>query len=240
MLQSGWDYWLAGLIEKASKMSSILPNKGKNMAKQQQTKPAVVQSPVSAKAEPKAKKASACSAKSQGFKNDSLFPRIQRAVSAIGASGKVVTPIDVLVRMELLKPAQVEDWRLGRVAYLERVINCNLTRLGRILRILRAHALDLKLKPSHTAYCRWGKRGHKAPLRFSKSGDRKLEEAYSCHFVRKGGELVRVKKAGPESVGSVAVRSNEEFMVREAVGIVFPEDAGPNGCRKERNIGQSL
>jgi hypothetical protein len=36
------------------------------------------------------------------------------------------------------------------VAYLEHVINCNLSRLSRLLRILRFHAHDLNLKPSLT------------------------------------------------------------------------------------------
>ncbi len=54
------------------------------------------------------------------FKTDPLFPRIERAVAAILASGKLVTPVDALIRMELLKPEDVENWRFGRIAYLER------------------------------------------------------------------------------------------------------------------------
>jgi hypothetical protein len=73
----------------------------------------------------------------------------------------------------------------GRVPFLERVINGNLTRLGRLLRILRFHAHDLNLKPSWTAYMRWGK-GPKQRLRFTKTGDPKLEEAYATHFVWPG------------------------------------------------------
>ena len=76
-------------------------------------------------------------------------------------------------------------WRRGRVPYLERVINCNLTRLSRLLRILRFHAHDLNLKPSWTAYMRWGK-GPKQRLRFTKTGEQKLEEAYATHFVWPG------------------------------------------------------
>ncbi len=120
------------------------------------------------------------------FQSNPLFPRIQRAVAAILDNGKVVAPIDVLIRMELLKPEDVENWRFGRVPYLERVIHCNLTKLRRILRILRMHAHDLKLMPSQTAYVRWGKRGHRAPLRFSKTGDPNVEDAYSRHFVWPG------------------------------------------------------
>jgi hypothetical protein len=80
---------------------------------------------------------------------------------------------------------RLEDWRHGRVAFFERVVNGNLTRLGRLLRILRFHAHDLNLKPSWTAYMRWGK-GPKQRLRFTKTGDPKLEEVYATHFVWQG------------------------------------------------------
>jgi hypothetical protein len=63
------------------------------------------------------------------------------------------------------------------------VIKCNLAKAGRILRILRFHAHDLNLLPRPTAYRPW-RRGPKPPLRFSKSGDHKIEEAYSRHFVK--------------------------------------------------------
>jgi hypothetical protein len=43
----------------------------------------------------------------------------------------------VLVAMGLLTSERLEDWRFGRVPFLERVINCNLRRLSRLLRILR-------------------------------------------------------------------------------------------------------
>jgi hypothetical protein len=69
----------------------------------------------------------------------------------------------------------------------ERVIAGNLTRLSRLLRILRFHVHDLNLKPSLTVYMRFGK-GPKQRLRFTKSGDAKLEEAYATHFVWPGKE----------------------------------------------------
>jgi len=77
-----------------------------------------------------------------------------------------------------------------RVPYLEKVIRCNLTRLSRLLRILRFHAHDLNLVPSVTAYMRWGK-GPKRCLRFTKTGDPRLEEAYARHFVWPGKGLWR-------------------------------------------------
>jgi len=119
------------------------------------------------------------------FRSDPLFPRIERAVATILKTRTVVTPIDVLVGMHLLTPEKVQDWRHGRVAYLERVIDCNLTRLSRALHILRFHVHDLNLLPSTTDYRRHGK-GRKQRLRFTKTGDPRLEAAYATHFVWPG------------------------------------------------------
>jgi len=119
------------------------------------------------------------------YRSDPLYPRIERAVNAVLANGKVVAPVDVLIGMDLLASDQLQKWRRGEVPYLERVITCNLPRLSRLLRILRFHAHDLNLKPSATVYMRHGK-GARQRLRFTKSGDAKLEEAYATHFVWPG------------------------------------------------------
>jgi hypothetical protein len=121
------------------------------------------------------------------YRQDPLYPRIASAVEDILRCGKIVTPVDVIVVMELLTHEHLDEWRRGRIPYLERVINCNLGRLGRLLRILRFHAHDLNLKPSMTGYMRWGK-GPKQRLRFTKTGDPRLEEAYATHFVWPGKE----------------------------------------------------
>ena len=126
------------------------------------------------------------------FRSDPLFPRIERAVAEQLAKGNVVAPVDVLVGMGLLRSEHLADWRRGRVAHLERVVTCNLSRVSRILRILRFHAHDLNLKPSFTVYNRHGK-GPKQRLRFSKTGDPNLETAYATHLVRLGSRLVVVQ-----------------------------------------------
>lgn len=119
------------------------------------------------------------------YREEALFPRIERAVSALLRRGKVVAPVDVLVGMGLLAPDRLEDWHRGRVPYLERVIQCNLSRLSRLLRILRFYAHGLKLVPSTSVYMRSGK-GPGRRLRFTKTGDSNLEEAYARHFVWPG------------------------------------------------------
>jgi hypothetical protein len=85
------------------------------------------------------------------------------------------------------------------VPYLEKVIHCNLAKASRILRLLRLHAHDLNMPPSHTAYVKWGN-GNRPPLRFSKTGEPKLEEAYSRHFLRPG--LKSKKRRPPEQTES--------------------------------------
>ncbi len=119
------------------------------------------------------------------YRTDPLYGRIERTVANILATGKVVTPIEILVSMDILALDKLEDWYAGRVPYLEKVIHCNLKSLARLLHILRFLAHDLNLVPSVTRYTRRGK-GPKHQLRFTKTGDPKIEEAYARHFIWPG------------------------------------------------------
>jgi hypothetical protein len=116
------------------------------------------------------------------YNTDPYYERVVRAVGEILSKEKFVAPVDVFIRMKLLSREDLEQWRFGRIPYLEKVMRCNLSKASRILRLLRFHAHDLNLKPSHAAYLKWGK-GKRSSLRFSKTGDPNLEEAYSRHFV---------------------------------------------------------
>jgi len=75
-----------------------------------------------------------------------------------------------------------EAWRRGQVPYLERVFSGSLSKANRILRIIGFHVHDLNMVSSKTVYRQWGK-SKKRILRFSKSGDPKIEEAYSRHYL---------------------------------------------------------
>ena len=119
------------------------------------------------------------------YRADPYYPRVVRAVNEILSEGHVVAPIDVFTRMELLSAEDLENWRFGRVPYLERCIRCNLSKAERVLRLLRLYAEASGLKASHTAYRRWGK-GPKQPLQFSRFGHPRLEGFYSTHFIRPG------------------------------------------------------
>ena len=108
------------------------------------------------------------------YRQDRYYARIVKATADLLRERGFVAPIELFIRMELLSPESVEDWRRGRIPYLERVIRCNLSKASRILRILRMHAHDLDLKPMLTVYKRWTKRPHTL-LQFSKTGDRAVE-----------------------------------------------------------------
>ncbi len=116
------------------------------------------------------------------YKQDAYYAPIVRAVENLLREKGSVAPVELFIRMDLLSPESAEDWRRGRISYLERVIRCNLSKASRILSILRMHAHDSDLKPSLTVYKRWTK-GSRPLLRFSKTGDHNVEEAYARHFV---------------------------------------------------------
>jgi len=119
----------------------------------------------------------------ENYRTDKYYARVVRAVDAILARQETVSPIEVFLEMGLLNMTRIEEWRAGRLPFLERAIQCNLSAASRIVRLLRLHAHDLNLRPSGTVYVR-RKRGGKLRLRFTKSGDLKLEEAYARHFVK--------------------------------------------------------
>jgi hypothetical protein len=110
-----------------------------------------------------------------------LEQRVAVAAQAALAARGFVTPIDVLVGVGWLQAAQVERWRRGQVAYLERVATANLTKLGTALRLLRRWAQLNQLTASETVYVAWTRDRHR--LRFSASGDDNVERAYRTHWI---------------------------------------------------------
>ena len=110
-----------------------------------------------------------------------LEQRVVRAAEAALAERQFVSAIDVLVGIGWLAPSHVEEWRQGRVEYLERVTQANLSKLSAAMKLFRTWARGQGLVPSETVYVartrdRWA-------LRFSKSGNPDIERAYRTHWV---------------------------------------------------------
>ena len=98
--------------------------------------------------------------------------------------------VDELMEIGYLRKEDYENWRHGRVPYLERVCGVNLSKLSTVLYEMRAYAQDVKLKPSFCFYKQWAvkKKGGQGkrpviPLRFTKSGREDMERQYATHFV---------------------------------------------------------
>jgi hypothetical protein len=125
---------------------------------------------------------------SSNYTKDKLYPAVARAVAEILKTSPVVAPVEVLLRMQRITKQQYEDWRFGRIAYLERVTLGGLGKMSRILRILELHCRKLNLTPSPTVYRKWGKGGKRIVLRFSKSGHPNLEAAYARHYLTKAAK----------------------------------------------------
>jgi len=115
------------------------------------------------------------------YRKDKYYPRVVRAVAKVLIKSDVVAPVDVLIEMGNLTKKNHDAWRQGKVPYLERVFEGNLSKANRILRIIGFHAHDLNMVPHIAQYHRKVK-GRKYQLQFSKSGNRKMEEAYSKHY----------------------------------------------------------
>ncbi|MEO5995918.1 MAG: hypothetical protein ABIN89_04305 [Chitinophagaceae bacterium] len=95
-----------------------------------------------------------------------------------------VCSVDMLLKLGYLKKEAYESWRFGRIGYLEKVCNANLSKLSIINKAIRKIAFDLKLEKSSTSYEKYGK-GVSRRLIFSKSGNRNIEDAYATHYLDK-------------------------------------------------------
>ena len=122
--------------------------------------------------------------------NQELTAKVHSAMYAQCRKRGYAAPVDVLMDLGVLPKQKYEDWRFGKVDYLERVCNVNLHKLSTIMHEMRVYAKKAGLKPSLCYYKRWdvkkkGGQGHKPviPLRFSKTGAPEIERAYATHFV---------------------------------------------------------
>jgi hypothetical protein len=111
-----------------------------------------------------------------------LQKKVRHTVQQLIWEKGYASPLDLFLKMEMVSPKLVEEWRLGRIPYLERVLHGNLGQFSFIMKEFRKTAREINLKESYTAYMSWGK-GSKRPLRFSKSGNDQVERHYSTHYV---------------------------------------------------------
>ncbi len=162
----------------------------------------------------------------------SIERKVARAAETALGKRKFVTAIDVLVGVGWLEPRRIDEWRQGRVDYLERATIASLGKISTAMRCFRRWAQARGLNPSETAYV--ARTGDRRPLRFSKSGDPAIERAYRTHWVspelseRKRARLAERQSRPPELL---VISPVKDFICsacgNEGGGWLIMEDSGP-------------
>ncbi|MES2199855.1 MAG: hypothetical protein V4489_06780 [Chlamydiota bacterium] len=111
-----------------------------------------------------------------------LKQRVVQAAEEALHKKQYVSPIDVFLGMQSLQPIHLDNWKKGKVSYLEEVLQGNLHKLSFCMKCFREWALEKGLKPSLTVYQRKGRNGN-IRLRFSISGNPEIEKSYSTHYI---------------------------------------------------------
>ena len=161
-----------------------------------------------------------------------LEQRVARVAEQALLDREFVTSIDVLVGLGWLEPRRVEEWRQGRVDYLERVVVASLGKISTAMRAFRAWAKVRGLNPSETEYV--ARTRGRQRLRFSKSGDPAIERAYRTHWVspelseRKRARLAERQSRPPDLV---VVSPVKDFTCSTcgtvSGGLLIMEEPGP-------------
>ena len=122
--------------------------------------------------------------------NQELIAKVNTSMYRQCRDRGFAAPVDVLMDIGVLQKDKYDDWRFGRIPYLERVCMVNLGKLSTVRHQMRVYAQKAGLKPSFCYYKQWGTKkkdgqGRKPVilLRFSKSGDPEVEKWYATHFV---------------------------------------------------------
>ena len=138
---------------------------------------------------------------------------IQAAESALFHQ-HYVSCLDILIGLNWLQLSHVQDWRKGKIPYLEKVIQVNLSKISYAMKCFRSWTHAKELKPSETAYLRRTK-GPRTELQFSKSGDSIIEQAYRTHYIsnilsdKKQKKLQEKLEKPPELVVFITVSDSQ-------------------------------
>lgn len=89
--------------------------------------------------------------------NEELKRAVRNAAYEIRSTEGVISPVTMFMKIGILSKKDYEDWRMGRIPYLECVCRANLNKLATAMKELRKYAIENNLKPSKTVYMKWGK-----------------------------------------------------------------------------------
>jgi len=116
--------------------------------------------------------------------NKELEKKVKQLVSELSYLKGYVSSVDVLLKLGYITQSDYQNWRLGKIEYLEKVCEANLHKLSTVNKFIRKFAAEWNLEGSWTGYNKFGK-GPKKRLIFSKTRDSKIEYAYATHYLNK-------------------------------------------------------
>ncbi len=128
------------------------------------------------------------------YRSDALYPKVVLAVAQVLDERGSVDAVEVLTRMGLLAPADVERWRLGQADCLEGLLRSTrvVGQATRVLGILRMHAMERGLAAERGVYLSEGD-GPRALLQFTHDEDVNVEAAYATRYVEAAPRLASVR-----------------------------------------------
>jgi hypothetical protein len=116
--------------------------------------------------------------------NKELEKKVKQFTSELAYKKGYVCSVDVLIKLGYITERDYQDWRFGKISYLEKACQANLHKLSAVNRFIRKYSAEWNFEKSWTAYYKWGK-GPKKRLIFSKSKDHQIETLYATHFLNK-------------------------------------------------------
>jgi hypothetical protein len=135
--------------------------------------------------------------------NSELEKKVKKFSSELANEKGYICSVDVLMKLGYLSEKDHQDWRFGKVEYLEKICQTNLHKLTAINKLIKRFATEWNFEKSWTYYHRWGK-GSKTKLIFSKTQDPYIENEYAVHYLDKDRIIVlkELKKTSPNTTNT--------------------------------------
>jgi hypothetical protein len=161
-----------------------------------------------------------------------LEPRVVAAAEETLARQKLVTPIDICLSIGWLQPSNVDDWRQGRLEYLDYLLPSQDDRSVAFLVHLRDWSIAKGLKPVEVDYV--SPTRSRRPLRFSSLNEPVIERAWRTHWISPDlpdaqAERVPGRKSAPRDLA--VIQPGKTFTCAEcgedSADLLTMEDTGP-------------
>ncbi len=140
--------------------------------------------------------------------------RVIQAAEAALHQQNYVSSIDVFIGMGLLQPIHVEDWRKGKIPYLEKEIQGNASKINSTLECFHKWASEKSLKPTKIAYLIRARASTKT-ARYSINNDPSIEDIYRTHYIspllseKKQQQLKETLEKPPELIAYIIVSDSQ-------------------------------